>query len=183
MPPKFNPDTERKILKAAGRLWRKHGEAGLTLRAVAKEAGTTTPTVYKRFRDKQALRVALAKQFHDQVLEEVLGAETLEESYRRYINFASQHPNEYRLLWDSWTEVFRPERPKPFKSWVMAQLAKRHGGNPQDYSLTFYALTFLTHGAAMLLTVPGDEAATQEVSNNYPRIISLILQNAKILGE
>ncbi len=183
MPPKFNPDTERKILKAAARLWRKHGEAGLTLRAVAKEAGTTTPTVYKRFRDKQALRVALAKQFHDQVLEEVLGAETLEESYQRYINFAMQHPNEYRLLWDSWTEVFRPERPKPFMSWVMAQLAKRHGGNPQDYSLTFYALTLLTHGAAMLLSVPGDEAATQEVSNNYPKIINLILQNAKIVGE
>ena len=180
MPPKFNPETERTILKAAARLWRKQGEAGLTLRAVAKEAETTTPTVYKRFRDKQALRVALAKQFHEQILAEALSAETLKESLARYMQFAEQHPNEYRLLWDSWTEVFRPERPRPFQSWVNAKLAKRHGGKPQDYQLAFYALVLLSHGAAMLLTVPGDEAAHREVHDSYPKIAELLLKNAKI---
>ena len=147
---------------------------------MAKEAGTTTPTVYKRFRDKQALRLALARQFHDQVLEEVLSADTLEECYRRYIGFALRQPNEYRLLWDSWTEVFRPETPRPFKSWVMTKLAKRHGGEPQDYSQAFYALTFLTHGAAMLLTVAGDKASHREVHDSYPRIVEQILNNAKM---
>src|SRR5215467_4264055 len=163
MPPRADLHLEERILKAAQRLWKTHGAASLTLRAVAKEAGTTTPTVYKRFRDKQALRVALAKQFHDQLLGEALSAETLEESLGRYMRFAEQHPNEYRLLWDSWTEVFRPELPRPFQTWVNTKLAKRHGGKPQDYQLAFYALTLLSHGAAILLTVPGDEAAHREV--------------------
>jgi len=46
MPPHADQLLEERILKAAQRLWRTRGEHGLTLRAVAREAGSTTPTVY-----------------------------------------------------------------------------------------------------------------------------------------
>jgi len=177
MPPKVNAQTEGRILKAAERLWRTRGEHGLTLRAVAREAGTTTPTVYKRFRNKQALQVALAEQFKQRINEECLSAPTLEEVYRRYVRFAEQHPNEYKLLWNSWTEVFHPEGPRPLRAWFLAQLAKRFGGDPEDYGLTFYALLLLSHAAAMLLTVPGDDIAHQEVRDNFPKIADTVLRN------
>ncbi len=63
MPPKADKQLQERILKAAQRLWKTRGEHGLTLRAVAREAGTTTPTVYKRFRSKQAIQIAIGATF------------------------------------------------------------------------------------------------------------------------
>ena len=60
---------ERRILNAGMRLWRAHGDRGLTLRAVAREASTTVPTVYARFSSKQELRSALAKRMHQRIIE------------------------------------------------------------------------------------------------------------------
>ena len=50
MPRHPDPEVERRILTAASRLWARGGEKTLTMRAVAKAAGTTTPTVYERYR-------------------------------------------------------------------------------------------------------------------------------------
>src|SRR5215813_2774414 len=113
MPPKVNAQTEGRILKAAERLWRTRGEHGLTLRAVAREAGTTTPTVYKRFRNKQALMVALSLRIRSQLNEDLFASRSLEEVFRRYIRFAEEHPHEYQLLFRSWTGFFHPDQPRP----------------------------------------------------------------------
>jgi len=181
MPPKADAQTEGRILKAAERLLRARGEVGLTLRAVAREAGTTTPTVYKRFRNKKALRFALAEKFATQVIAECISAPTLEEAFRSYVNFAEQHPNQYRLLWDAWTEVLHPDDPRPFRAWVLSQLVQRFGGAPEDYSLLFYGLILLSHGAAMLLTVPGDDTARQVVRDSFPPLLDALLRNPQVL--
>lgn len=123
MPPSPDKNLEERILKAAQRLWRVRGPRGLTLRAVAQEAGTTTPTVYKRFGNKQALQIALALRFRQQLNEELFSAATLEEIPARYVGFAEQHPNEYQMLWSTWTDIFHPELPRPGRSWFVAQLA------------------------------------------------------------
>jgi len=183
MPPKANAQLEGRILKAAERLWRTRGERGLTLRAVAREAGTTTPTVYKRFRNKQALQVALAEQFKQRINEQCFSAPTLEEVGRRYVRFAEQHPNEYRLLWNSWTEVFHPEGPRPFRAWFLSQMVNRFGGHPEDYSLVFYGLLLVSHAAAMLITVPGDDIAHKELRDNFPQIADAVLRNPQIFRE
>jgi AcrR family transcriptional regulator len=52
VPRQSDPYLEQNILEAASRLWARGGEKSLTMRAVAKAAGTTTPTVYERFRDR-----------------------------------------------------------------------------------------------------------------------------------
>jgi AcrR family transcriptional regulator len=181
MPPTADRQLEERILKAAQRLWRTKGEHGLTLRAVAREAGTTTPTVYKRFGSKEALQAALAWRFKQQLNEEILSASTLEEVYRRYLKFAEEHPHEYELLWRAWTEIFHPEGPRPGRAWFMAQLAGRFGGKPEDYARTFYAIFLLTHGAATLLTVPGEDAvAHAEVRENIFAICDTIVKNVAI---
>lgn len=180
MPPKKDLQLEERILKAAQRLWSAHGEHGLTLRAVAREAGTTTPSVYKRFRDKKALQVALALRFRQAINEECFSAPTLEEVYRHYVRFAEEHPHEYELLWLTWPEIFHPERPRPVRAWFLAQLANRFGGKPEDHARTFYALFLLSHGAATLLTIPGDEAAHQDVRENFLSICDTIMRNTKV---
>ena len=87
MPPIADRKLEERVLKAAQRLWRTHGDKGLTLRAVARAAGTTTPTLYKRFRDKKALRLALALRVRDELNAELFSCSSLEEVYRRYLRY------------------------------------------------------------------------------------------------
>lgn len=180
MPPKLDPKTEKRILSAAVRLWRTQGERGLTLRAVSREAKTSTPTVYRRFHNKKAILLALANEFRQQLIEECLRSTTLEEACRRCVAFAEQHPNEYRLIWDSWNEMFDPDAPRPVRAWALSQLAQRFGGKPEDYELSFYGTVFLTHGASMLLTSPSDDSARDEARGKFPLIIDALIRNAHL---
>ena len=49
MPRTPDPELEDRIVAAAMRLLDRGGEEAITMRAVAQEAGTTTPTIYERF--------------------------------------------------------------------------------------------------------------------------------------
>lgn len=179
MPPKFDARLEERILNAAERLWTAKGGRGLTLRAVARQARTTTPTVYNRFRNKNALQVALAHRFRNEVIEQCLSAPSVEEVPRRYLRFAEEYPHKYELLWLTWTEVFHPERPRPIRTWLLEQFARRFGGKPEDYALAFYAIFLLSHGAATLATIPGDKDAHQELRENFLAICDTILRKGE----
>ncbi len=183
MPPHSDKQLEERILKAGQRLWRTRGQHGLTLRAVAKEAGTTTPTVYKRFRNKEALQIALAKRFQSQLNEALFATPTIDDLSRTYLKFAEEHPHEYQLLYSTWTDVFHPEMPRPGRALLMSQLAGRFGGKPAEYDRAFYALFLLTHGAATLLTVPGDEVAHNEVRDNFHSVCATFFENMHLFRE
>jgi AcrR family transcriptional regulator len=180
MPPHADLLLHERILKAAQRLWRTHGEDSLTLRAVALKAGTTTPTVYKRFRNKQALRLALAERFRHQLNEYLFAARSLEDVCRRYLAFAEEHPHEYQLLLHSWSDIFHPDYPQPGRVWLMTKFAERFGGDPQDYSRCFYALFLLSHGAATLLSLPADDAARDEVRRNFLAVADVIIRESRL---
>jgi len=181
MPPHADLQLEERILNAAQRLWATRGERGLTLRAVAKAAGTTTPTVYKRFRNKQALHKALAERVRSQLNESLFAAKSIEEVCRRYLKFVEQRPHEYQLLLHAWSDIFHPELPRPGRAWLMTQFANRFGGNAEDYSLVVYALIMLSHGAATVLSIPGDEIARHEVERNFLAISDRLIQHNEIL--
>ena len=180
MPPHADQLLEERILKTAQKLWRTRGQAGLTLRAVAREAGTTTPTVYKRFRNKEALRKALAERVRLQLNEYLFAAKSLEDVSRRYLEFADEHPHEYQLLVHSWSDIFHPDFPRPGRLWLMTQFAERFGGDPEDYSRCFYAMFLLAHGAASLLSLPGDDIAREEVRRNFLEISTALIKQNKI---
>src|SRR5260370_22732837 len=175
MPPHADLLLEERILKAAQRLWRVSGERGLTLRAVAREAGSTTPTVYKRFRNKQAILTPLAVRIRAQLNEHLFGAKSIEDVGRRYLQFAEQHPNEYQLLMHSWGDIFHPGQPRPGRAWLMTQFANRFGGTPEQYSRTVYGLILLAHGASTLLSIPADEVSRQEVRSNFLGVADAII--------
>jgi AcrR family transcriptional regulator len=182
MPPHADSQLEEKILKAAQRLWKVHGPASLTLRAVAREAGTTTPTVYKRFRNKQALHKALAGRVRSQLNEQLFASKSLEDVCRRYLAFVHQNPHEYQLLLHAWSDVFHPELPRPGRAWLMQQFAHRFGGNAEDYALVGYALILLSHGAATVLSIPGDEIARKELEENFLKIADRLIAHNEVLA-
>ena len=182
MPRTADQSLERKIVKAAHQLWRVHGSKSLTLRAVAIAAGTTTTTVYKRFRNKEALLLALAELVQARITEKTTSASTIEECYRRFLKFADRHPHEYRLLWGpSWSELLGPGRPRPIKAWLLERFAARFGGKPKDYVLSYYALFLLVHGTASLLIVTRDRRTKQEMISNCLDICDALVANVAVL--
>ena len=58
MPRTADPELPHRILKAADALWQSGGEEAVTIRGVAAEAATTTPTVYSYYADRAALDIA-----------------------------------------------------------------------------------------------------------------------------
>jgi AcrR family transcriptional regulator len=182
MPRTADQSLEVRIVKAAHRLWRLHGSKSLTLRAVAVAAGTTTTTVYKRFRNKDALLLALAELVQARITARTISAASIEDSCRRFLKFADQHPHEYRLLWGpAWSELLGPGRPRPIKEWLLDKFAARFGGKPKDYALSYYALFLLVHGAASLLIVTRDRRTKAEMFESCLAICDALVANPEVL--
>jgi AcrR family transcriptional regulator len=183
MPPISDKHLEERILKAARKLWRTRGEDGLTLRAVAHEAGTTTPTLYKRFRNKQALRLALAYRFREELNAELFSSRTLEEVHRRFLRYAEENPHEYELLGQSWGQFFSPGNPRPGRAWVLTQMGARFGGKPEDYGPAFDAMFLMCHGTATLLIATDDQAMRDEIRGNCISACDTLIANVSILRQ
>ena len=151
-----NPVLTEQIVTAARRLWHQNGEKGLTLRAVARAAGTTTPSVYQRFPAKQDLVAAIADHIRLEVGTAVAGGRNLEDGFRRYMDYAKRHRQEYSLLnTTALGQIFGKARPRPGFEWAQQELVRRHGGKLEDYEATVYAITCLLHGTAnLVLTMP-----------------------------
>src|SRR3954452_14772283 len=95
------------LIEAAGRLLALTGDVdGLSLRAVAREVGIATPSIYLHFPDKRSLvQAVLASRFTEleqtiraAVATEAGAAEQLRAGCLAYCQFAIEHPNAYRVL-------------------------------------------------------------------------------------
>ena len=97
--------SEREICEAVRRLLEIHGEAGLSMQAVAEEVGIRAPSLYKRFADRTDLLSAAAMHALKE-LAELLGNpsggletyESLERMAHTYRKFAKKNPRTYALI-------------------------------------------------------------------------------------
>ncbi len=157
MPRHPDPDLEKRILCAASRLWARGGEKALTMRAVAKAAGTTTPTVYERYRDRDDILRALRIETRRELFAALSGTRTLRETFQSHLEFALAHSHAYEVLFDG---VAKP--PSLHEAWpsfnlMRERVAKRLGGNPRQHTRLMLAVWSLMHGAAMLIIRGGFE--------------------------
>jgi AcrR family transcriptional regulator len=175
------PDAKLKdrILDVAQGLLKSDGEKGVTLRAVAEAAGTTTPTVYKRFPDKAALLLALAMRERDRYVKRQMQRRSLETAAAGYLDWAIHNPHEYELIHsEHWPKVFARETGRPGRAWAQEQLAARHGGKPQDYEQLATMLWLLLHGAATLLAQQPTGEAAEEIRSQCLASVDQILARA-----
>lgn len=162
-----DPVLTEHIVAAARRLWHQRGEKGLTLRAVARAAGTTTPSVYQRFPSKQDLVAAIADQIRLEIGAAVAGSRDFEQGFERYMRFAKRHREEYVLLASSGLgQIIREDQSRPGIEWGRRQLARRHGGKPEDHKLTVYAMVSLLHGTASFLLNMAPGTAADEIEES-----------------
>lgn len=151
MPRQPDPQLEQRILDAACRLWKRGGQKALTMRAVAKSASTTTPTVYERYRDRDDILRAIRKQARAELLGAISGARTLGEMGRRYLEFALHRSNAYEVLFDRIGQPPNVNEPWPTFNLFLQRLAQRLGGSPRDHSRLMLSLWALMHGTALLI--------------------------------
>jgi len=151
LPRQADPQLEQRILEAAGRLRARGGEKALTMRAVAKAAGTTTPTVYERYRDRDDILRALRLQTRSELFATLRDSRTLAQACQAYLEFALQHRHAYEVLYDKFAEPPSLHEPWPSSNLLRERLTQRLGGTPRQHTRLMLSLWSLMHGTAMLL--------------------------------
>jgi AcrR family transcriptional regulator len=151
VPRQPDPDLERRILDAASRLWARGGEKALTMRAVAKSAGTTTPTVYERYRDRDDLLRALRLKTRTELFAALSRTRTLHETVQRHLEFALAHSHAYEVLFDGVGQPPSLHEAWPTFNLIRDRLTQLIGGTPRQHNRLMLILWSLLHGAAMLI--------------------------------
>jgi len=151
LPRQADPHLEQRILDAACRLWSQGGEKTLTMRGVANAAGTTTPTVYERYRDRNDILRAVRLQTRTELFAAVSRTRSLHQAFERYLNFAIEHPHAYEVLFDGFAKPPSLYEPWPSFNLLRLRLTERLGGTPRRHTRLMLSLWSLMHGTAMLL--------------------------------
>ena len=151
MPRQPDPQLEKRILDAASRLWARGGEKTLTMRAIAKAASTTTPTVYERYRDRDDILLALRLQTRNELFAALNRTKTLRDAVEQQLKFAIDHRHAYQVLFDGVGKPPSLHEPWPSFNLLRERVAKRLGGNPRDHTRLMLAIWSMVHGTAMLI--------------------------------
>jgi AcrR family transcriptional regulator len=154
-----DPDLEKRILAAASRLWARGGEKALTMRAVARAAETTTPTVYERYRDRADILRALRLKNRRELFAGLNTTRTLGEAVQGYLDFALNNPHGYEVLFDGVGKPPSLYEPWPSFNLMRERLAETLGGTPLQHNRLMLAIWSLMHGTAMLIIRGGFEGS------------------------
>jgi AcrR family transcriptional regulator len=147
MPRTPDPELEDRIAAAAMRLLDRGGEAAITMRAVAQEAGTTTPTLYERFPDRETLMRRVAQRATDEMFSNLQAFTTVDKMAREYLRFSCAHPQRLDLTVEVFGERSVAGESRPVFELLKTRLAEEVGvtGNRcEDLALAIASLFFGT---------------------------------------
>ena len=147
MPRHIDPEVEGRILEAARKLWRKGGEKSLSMRAVAKLAGTNTPAVYRRFRTREDILKALVHSYQQELYQIIESCHSLQEVVHRYLDFALSRQREYQLVMSGLLP--RMTKGRPSLELAVRRSAEWLGKPSADYRGLVLVLAAMVDGAAM----------------------------------
>jgi AcrR family transcriptional regulator len=151
LPRQADPQLERRILDAACRLWSRGGHEALTMRGVAKAAGTTTPTLYERYHDRDDILRAVRIQTRTELFDALGRTRTITQACERYLEFALEHPHAYEVLFDGFAQPPSLHEPWPSFNLMRLRLTERLGGTPRKHTRLMLSVWSLMHGTAMLM--------------------------------
>lgn len=176
MPRHPDPALETRILDAASRLWARGGEKSLTMRAVAKAAGTTTPTLYERYRDRDEILGALRQETRRELFAVISRTRRLRDAIERYMEYALNHRHAYEVLFDGVGKPPSLHEPWPSFNLLRERLTRQLGGSPREHNRLILGIWCLMHGTAMLIIRGNFEGAlrTQAVHACQDTVENLI---------
>jgi AcrR family transcriptional regulator len=162
---KADPSLEEHILNAALVLVDKEGMSGLSMRSVAKVSGTTTPTLYSRFKDCDDLRWAVINRIQKEILALVSPCSSIQEIFRVYLGYISHHPRRYELLMTIRIPAWEEDRPRPVYEMVRERLQQQLDVTREKVEPLAMAIFALIHGTATLNIAVGLKTRTSLALN------------------
>jgi AcrR family transcriptional regulator len=168
MPRSPDPALESRLIAAAIRLLDHGGESAITLRAVAKEAGTTTPSLYERFPSRDALMQQLVDHVTDEIMTLIEPKRSIEAIYREYLRYSRTHPKRLNLSVSIfWTRFVEGEEMPAYdllKGRIQEQIGIR-GRSREDLALAIASLAFGTAQGMIAAGVETRQAAELQRSS------------------
>jgi AcrR family transcriptional regulator len=185
LPRQADPQLEQRILDAACRLWSRGGEKALTMRGVATAAGTTTPTLYERYRDRDDILRAVRIQTCVELFAALRRTRSLMQACQRYLEFALDHRHAYEVLFDEFAQPPSLYEPWPSFNLMRLRLAQRLGGSPRKHTRLMLSLWSLMHGTAMHLIRGGvgGPLRTQMIHSCLDAVEAIVAQAARTKGK
>jgi AcrR family transcriptional regulator len=147
MPRAPDPEVETRIIEAALRLLDRGGEEAITLRSVAKEAGTTTPTIYERFSDREALMRRLIDHATHEVVSVLEPKSSIEGIFSEYLRFNCARPARFNLMIETFATRLGAGEEMPALNLLKARITSQtglKGRGCEDLSLAIASLAFGT---------------------------------------
>jgi len=181
MPRTPDPELEKRVLAAAKKLWAKGGERSLTMRALAREAGTNTPAVYRRFKNRRDLLRALMLSSQAEVSVLIARCNSLEEICLTVFDFAVTHPRQYELL--ASRLVVTSRLPRTNLTYVITKAAAWLGKSEQECRPLVIALLSLIHGSALLLINGAIPEHEDVVRSAFSVAVKELVRNNRSFGK
>ena len=147
MPKKPDPELEVRIVAAALRLLDRGGDHAVTMRSVAAEAKTTTPTIYERFRDRDALMQGVVQEAARELLDAMEPHASIEEMFDAYLQFNAARPMRFNLTLETFGARLVSGERMPVFDLVRSRIRQKLGISAQeseDISLAVASLLFGT---------------------------------------
>lgn len=176
-------EVEPALLRAAETVLDRDGRRGVTIRAVASEAGVSPMSVYNRFGSLDGLLIALAARTFDELAEVLVARRKLpperrfRETCRGYRTFALEHPERYALIFSVGSPVKLPASDEAslrgqaaFQHLVDAVTAVGAADGIEAAQLVWNAL----HGAVTI--EHANIGRTPDAAKTYERMITALLR-------
>jgi len=183
-------DVEQALIDAAEAVLTRSGPSGLTVRAVATEAGVAPMGVYNRFGGKDGLVEAVLIRAFDGLRDAVAGrgepdpTERLVASGRRYRTFALAHPQQYTVMFGNALALdVLPERVKEHAATAFGELighvtyAMAAGAVPPGDAFEVAQQIWSSVHGAVALELNG-LVKTPDPGATYERLLQLLLAGA-----
>ncbi len=154
MPRKPDPALESSILRSSIRLLDKHGLPAITMRHVARVSGTTTPTLYERFRDRDALLMGMLDRISADLRVRIREARSVKAIGDVFLSYCVEYPNRLDLLHHVWPSTFSNGR-RPTYQITTDRLKDLHGYNAHKAQEIASAIMALLIGTAVIMLGAG----------------------------
>jgi AcrR family transcriptional regulator len=159
MPRKADPKLEKAIITAATRILDKNGIDAVTMREVAKAAGTTTPTLYERFKDRDALLIGVLDRVAYDMLERMEPMDSIDGMCEVFLEYCVDYPHRLDVLHRVWPHTIPTNRKRPTYDLAVKRLQEQHGHSPKKADEIASALVALLLGTAVLMLGAGPKTA------------------------
>jgi AcrR family transcriptional regulator len=153
MPRKADPNLEKAIVNAAVRILDKRGIEAVTMRDVARAAGTTTPTLYERFADRDALLVALLDHSAYEMMGRMEGARNVLSMCEVFLDYSIEFPHRLDLVHKVWPRF--DDRKRPTYDLAVERIMKQHGHSKKNGEEIAQSIIATLMGSVLMMVGAG----------------------------